>query len=101
MVSWRAGRLLAYGGTWDERAQRERGAGLTIYGPGERPRHLLGTHMVDDAYLNRELVYASLGDGSELPHQGHAVVSLRSGRVVASSDEYLPYLLLDDPDTTC
>lgn len=57
--------------------------------------------MVDDAYLNGELVYASLGDGGELPHQGHAVVSLRSGRVVASSDEYLPYLLLDDPDTTC
>ena len=86
MVSWRAGRLLAYGGTWDEQAQRERGAGLTLYAPGERPRHLLGTRMVDDAYLNGELVYASLGDG-ELPHQGHAVVSLRSGRVVASSDE--------------
>lgn len=101
MVGWRAGRLLAHGGTWDEQAQRERGAGLTFYAPGERPRHLLGTRMVDDAYLNGELVYASLGDGSELPHQGHAVVSLRSGRVVASSDEYLPYLLLDDPDTTC
>lgn len=101
MVSWRAGRLLAYGSTWDEQAQRERGAGLTLYGPGERPRHLLGTRMVDDVYLNGELVYASLGDGGELPHQGHAVVSLHSGRVVASSGEYLPYLLLDDPDTTC
>ena len=33
-ASWQAGRLLAYGGTGDDQAERTRGAGLTLYGPG-------------------------------------------------------------------
>jgi hypothetical protein len=37
-------------------------------------------------------------DGGDQP--GRVVVSLRSGRVVASSDELLPYLL-DDPGPAC
>jgi hypothetical protein len=32
---------------------------------------------------------------------GRVVVSLRSGRVVASSDQPLPYLLLGDPARSC
>jgi hypothetical protein len=100
LASWQAGRLLAYGGSWDDEAQRERGVGLTLYGPGDGPpRHLLGIRAVDDVQLNGELVYASVDSGGELP--GRVVVSLGSGRVVASSDEPLPYLLLDGRDQGC
>jgi hypothetical protein len=99
IASWQAGRLLAYGGTWDDEAQRQRGVGVTLYGPGDRrPRHLLGSRAVDDAQLNGELLYASVDNGGEV--SGRVVVSLRTGRVVSSSDQPLPNLLLD-PGRTC
>jgi hypothetical protein len=99
-ASWQAGRLLAYGGAWDHEAQRERGVGLTLYGPGERPpRHLLGTRAVIEAHLNGDLAYAALDTGNE---QGSRVtVSLRSGRVVASSEQPLPFLLMGRRGPTC
>jgi hypothetical protein len=99
-ASWQAGKLLAFGGTWDDEAQRERGAGLTIYGPeGRPPRHLLGTRAVLEAHLNGELVYAAVDSGGE--QLGRVVVSLPSGRVLASSDAPLPYLLLGDRGPAC
>jgi hypothetical protein len=97
---WEAGRLVTFGGAWDAEAQRERGVGLTVHGPGVRqPVHLLGTRLVHDARLNGDLVYASVDNGGEL--FGRVVVSLRSGRVVASSDQPLPYLLLGGPGPGC
>jgi hypothetical protein len=99
-VGWQAGRLLTHGGTWDDQAQRRRGVGLTVYGPGNGPpRHLLGTQAVDEARLHGDLVYASVDTGGEL--SARRVVSLRSGRVLASSEEPLPYLLLDDRAQAC
>jgi hypothetical protein len=77
-ASWQAGRLLVYGGTWDARAERTRGAGLTLYGPGSRPpRHLLGAEAVMEAHLNGDLVYAAVDTGDE--QFGRRVVSLGSG----------------------
>ena len=99
-ASWRVGRLLAYGGTWDHVAQRARGVGLTLYGPGDRaPRHLLGTRAVVEAHLNGDLVYAAVDSGAE--QYGRVVVSLPSGRVLASSAAPLPYLLLGDRGPAC
>jgi hypothetical protein len=99
-ANWQAGRLLAYGGTWDDEAQQQRGVGLTLYGPGNAPpRRLLGGQAVDDARLYGDLVYASVNNGGELFPR--VVVSLRSGRVVASSEQPLPYLLLDDRGQAC
>jgi hypothetical protein len=99
-ASWRAGRLLSFGGTWDHEAQRENGAGVTIHGPGDRPRqHLLGTRAVVDAHLNGDLLYASVDLGRE--EHGRVVVCLRDGRVLASSLEPLPYLLLDQVGPAC
>jgi hypothetical protein len=89
-ASWQAGRLLAYGRTWDDEAGHERGTGVTVHGPGWWARHLLGTRAVDDAHLNGDLVYASVDNGGDQP-----------GRVVASSDEPLPYLLPGDPGPGC
>jgi len=98
-ASWQAGRLLAYGGLWGDDARR-RGVGITVYGPGnEPPRHLLGGQVVDDARLHGDLVYASIDKGSE--QWARAVVSLPSGRVVASSEQLLPTLLLDDRGQAC
>jgi hypothetical protein len=99
-ASWQAGRLLVYGGTWDHRAQRTRGVGLTLYGPGGRPpRHLLGTEAVVEAHLNGDLVYAAVDTGSE--ELGRRIVSLRSGRVLSSSEAPLPWLLLGEHGPTC
>ena len=99
-VSWRAGRLVSTGGTWDDEAQVERGAGMTLYGPGDRPpRHLLGTRMVWDAHLNGDLAYADLDTGAE--RSLHVVVSLRSGRVLTAAHAPLPLLLLDGRDRSC
>ena len=99
-ASWRAGRLLAYGGTWDHEAQHARGVGLTLYGPGDRaPRHLLGTRAVVEAHLNGDLVYAAVDSGAE--QYGRVVVSLPSGRVLSSSAAPLPYLLLGDRGPAC
>jgi hypothetical protein len=55
--------------------------------------------MVWDAYLNGDLVYADLDTGTE--RSRHVVVSLRSGRVLASSDTPLPFLLLGEGDRYC
>jgi hypothetical protein len=99
-ASWKAGRLLAYGGTWDDQAQRTRGAGLTLYGPGGRPpRHLLGAEAVMEAHLDGDLVYAAVDTGDE--QFGRRVVSLRSGRVLSSSEAPLPWLLLGERGPTC
>jgi hypothetical protein len=99
-VRWRAGRLLAFGSIWDGQAQRERGNGLAVYGPGSRPpRHLLGDLAVLDAHLHGDLVYASVDNGGEQP--GSVVVSLREGRVLRASKEWLPSLLLADHDSLC
>jgi hypothetical protein len=93
-ASWQAARLLAYGRMWDGEAERERGIGVTLHGPGGRRQHLLGNRAVGEAHLNGDLLYASVDNGGGQP--GRVVVSLRSGQMVASSDELLPYLL-DDP----
>jgi hypothetical protein len=99
-VRWQAGRLLAFGSIWDAEAQRERGNGLTVHGPGSRPpRHLLGGLAVLDAHLHGDLVYASVDNGGEQP--GYAVVSLREGRVLRASKEWLPSLLLGEHDSLC
>jgi hypothetical protein len=98
-ASWQAGRLLAFGGTWDDQAERQRGVGVTVHRPEDRPRHVLGNRAVDDVHLNGELLYAAVDNGRELPDR--AVVSLRSGEVVSSSDEPLPYLLVDDSARAC
>jgi len=99
-AGWRAGRLLTFGGTWDHEAQRENGAGVTIHGPGGRPQqHLLGTRAVMDAQLNGDLLYASVDLGRE--EHGRVVASLRDGRVVASSLEPLPFLLVHQVGPAC
>jgi hypothetical protein len=100
-ASWQGGRLFAFGERWDRTAQRPRGAGLTVLGPGDLRRHLLGARLVDDVQLNGDLAYASfeLGDGGG--EWGHLVVSLRDGRVLASSETPLPYLLLAGPEWWC
>jgi hypothetical protein len=100
-ASWQAGRLLAFGASWDRAAQRPRGTGLTVHGPGDRRRHLLGSRMVDDVQLNGDLAYASVELGNGTGEWGHLVVSLRDGRVLASSDAPLPYLLLAGPERWC
>jgi hypothetical protein len=99
-VRWQSGRLLAFGTTWGGEAQRPRGTGLTAYGPGSQPpRQLLGDSAVFDAYLNGDLVYASVDGGREQP--GHVVLSLRRGRVLATSRDPLPSLLLGEHDSAC
>jgi hypothetical protein len=99
-ASWQAGRLLAYGGTWDHHAQRTRGVGLTLYGPGDAPpRHLLGDEAVMEAHLDGDLVYAAVDTGNE--QFGRRVVSLRSGRVISSSEAPLPRLLLGERGPAC
>jgi hypothetical protein len=99
-VRWQAGRLLAFGSIWDADPQRERGTGLTLYGPGSHSRrHLLGDLAVLDAHLHGDLVYASVDNGGEQP--GYVVVSLREGRVLRASKAWLPSLLLADHDSLC
>ena len=73
---------------------------MTVHGPGDRPQqHLLGTRAVMDAHLNGDLLYASVDLGRE--DYGRVVVSLRNGRVVASSLEPLPFLLVDQAGPAC
>ena len=99
-VAWRSGRLLSYGGAWDVDAQRERGVGLTLYGPGSRPgRQLLAARLVVDADLNGDLAYVEVDNGHG--GLGHLVVSLRDGQVLASADGPGPFLLLGDRDRSC
>ena len=81
-------------------ARRQRGIGLTVYGPGSQSRrHLLGGWAVHDAHLHGDLVYASVDNGGEQP--GFAVVSLRDGRVLRTSKDWLPSLLLGEHDSPC
>jgi hypothetical protein len=97
---WQAGRLLAFGSSWDGEAQRERGSGLTMYAHGDRlGRHLLGDRAVLDARLRGDLVYAAVDRGGEQP--GRVVLSLSTGRVLASSDDPLPDLLPGERDSLC
>jgi hypothetical protein len=98
-ASWQAGRLLAFGGTWDFQAEQVRGMGVTLYGPGDRSRHLLGTQAVVEAQLDGDLLYAAVDTGAE--QDGRVVVSLSSGRVVASSAAPLPFLLLGEGGPSC
>jgi hypothetical protein len=98
-ASWQAGRLLAFGETWDFQAERARGMGVTLYGPGDRPRRLLGTQAVVEAHLDGDLLYAAVDTGKE--QYGRAVVSLGTGRVMASSDAPLPFLLLGEGGPSC
>jgi hypothetical protein len=100
MASWQAGRLLAYGWAWDHQAQRGLGVGLTVYGPGDQPpRHLLGTQAVLEAHVNGDLVYAAVDTGNE--EYDRRVLSLRDGRVLASSERPLPWLLVGDRGPGC
>jgi hypothetical protein len=57
--------------------------------------------MVDDVRLNGDLAYASVELGNGTGEWGHLVVSLRDGRVLASSDAPLPNLLLAGPERWC
>jgi hypothetical protein len=99
-ATWEQGRLLAFGGTWDYQAERQVGAGLTVYGPGGRPQlHLLGGQAVLEAHLNGDLVYATVDTGAV--EDASRVVSLRTGRVLSSSERPLPWLLLDRRDQPC
>ena len=97
---WVAGRLLAFGSIWDGEAQQERGSGLTVYAPGDHlGRHLLGDRAVLDARLRGDLVYAAVDRGGKQP--GRVVLSFSTGRVLASSDDPLPDLLLGERDSLC
>jgi hypothetical protein len=97
---WQAGRLLAFGSIWDGEAQQERGSGLTLYQQGDHlGRHLLGDRAVLDARLRGDLVYAAVDRGGGQP--GRVVLSLSTGRVLASSDDPLPDLLLGERDSRC
>jgi hypothetical protein len=92
-ASWQGGRLLAFGSTWDHETEREAGVGLTLYTPGDlRPRDLLSGQAVMEAHLNGDLVYAAVDTGDE--EYASRVLSLRSGRVLSSSERPLPWLLL-------
>ena len=97
---WQAGRLLAFGSIWDGEAQQERGSGLTLYQQGDHlGRHLLGDRAVLDARLRGDLVYAAVDRGGGQP--GRVVLSLTTGRVLASSNDPLPDLLLGERDSLC
>jgi hypothetical protein len=97
---WQGGRLLAFGGIWDYAAERQVGIGLSLHHSGDdRPRHLLGSQAVMEAHLNGDLVYAAVDTGNE--EWGRRVLSLRSGRVLSSSEKPLPWLLLGERDQPC
>jgi hypothetical protein len=99
-ASWREGMLLAFGGIWDDQAERQVGVGLTVYGPGGRPRlHLLGDQAVMEAHLNGDLVYAAVDTGDE--DYASRVLSLRGGQVLWSSERPLPWLLLGGREQPC
>jgi hypothetical protein len=54
---------------------------------------------VVDAHLHGDLVYAEVDSGGEQP--GRVILSLGSRRVLASSKDPLPYLLLGERDSPC
>jgi hypothetical protein len=93
-----AGRLLAFGtafGTGQGGANQ--GYGLTMYGPGDRqPVHLFGAQQVGWIQLNGDLAYIELMDANVSNLEAHAVVDLRSGRVLRKSSGSVPQLLVPD-----
>jgi hypothetical protein len=93
-VDYQGGRLLLSGGTWDSDATSAtpRGAGLTVYGPGDRrPLHLLGHQFVDKVTVRGDLAYVWLTRDQA---GGYAVVDLRSGKTLHADDGDPPILLL-------
>ena len=96
-VSWRAGRLLSVGGTWDFEARPSEGRRDPVLAGRPPVAALLGTRMVWDAQLNGDLVYADLDTGRE---EGRHVIVSRSGQVLASTDASMPFLLLGEEIST-
>jgi hypothetical protein len=93
-VDYQGGRLLLSGGTWDSDATSStpRGVGLTVYGPGDRrPRHLLGRQFVQQVTVSGDLAYVWL---TREQTSGYAVVDLRSGKTLHTSDGDPPVLLV-------
>jgi hypothetical protein len=93
-VDYQGGRLLLSGGTWDSDATSStpRGVGLTVYGPGDRrPLHLLGRQFVQKVTVSGDLAYVWL---TREQTSGYAVVDLRSGKTLHTSDGDPPVLLL-------
>jgi hypothetical protein len=92
LVGYQGGRLLLFGGTWDDTRSTSRGLGLTVYGPGDRrPLHLLGRQYVLDVTVNGDLAYVWL---TREQSSGYAVVDLRDGRTLHTGDGDPPILLL-------
>jgi hypothetical protein len=92
-VGYQGGRLLLSGGTWDSTATRSipRGAGLTVYGPGDRrPLHLLGRQFVQDVTVRGDLAYVWL---TREQRSAWAVVDLSSGKTLHRGDGDPPILL--------
>jgi hypothetical protein len=93
-----AGRLLAFGtafGTGKDGANA--GYGLTVYGPGDRqPVHLFGARQVAWIQVYGDLAYVHLMDANAGDTESHAVLDLRSGRVLRESGGSAPQLLLPD-----
>ena len=52
-----------------------------------------------EAHLDGDLLYAAVDTGRE--QYGRAVLSLRTGAVLASSDAPLPFLLLGEGGPSC
>jgi hypothetical protein len=92
LVGYQGGRLLLFGGTWDDTRSTSRGLGLTVYGPGDRrPLHLLGRQFVLDVTVHDDLAYVWL---TREQSSGYAVVDLRDGRILHTGDGDPPILLL-------
>jgi hypothetical protein len=92
LVGYQGGRLLLFGGTWDDARSTSRGLGLTVYGPGDRrPVHLLGRRFVLDVTVHGDLAYVWL---TREQGSGYAVVDLRDGRTLHTGDVDPPILLL-------
>jgi hypothetical protein len=92
LVGYQGGRLLLFGGTWDDTRSTSRGLGLTVYGPGDRrPLHLLGRQFVLDVTVHGDLAYVWL---TREQSSGYAVVDLRDGRTLHTGDGDPPILLL-------
>ena len=92
LVGYQGGRLLLFGGTWDDTRSTSRGLGLTVYGPGDRrPLHLLGRQFVLDVTVHDDLAYVWL---TREQSSGYAVVDLRDGRTLHTGDGDPPILLL-------
>jgi hypothetical protein len=91
-----AGMLLAFGtafGTGPDGANQ--GYGLTLYGPGDRrPVHRFGAKQVSWIQANGHLAYIQLMDANLSDVEGHAVMDLRSGRLLHQGTGTVPELLV-------